>query len=191
MTMPFDPLNPPNAAIGVRAGMFGDSFHCPNQYCGFASSDPNIFECPSCQTVWRKRPEKQVVQAGPSVGTPMALVCALCGNGFTASDVPVFDGSGLAHSSCLAGTGKPYVEQPESVPEGYLRVLQETQEKPKPKRKRRRKRKRPANVQASFDATVAKREAVKAVVGQDMINEYERLTTPAERAAGTDDATSA
>lgn len=135
MTQPFDPLNPPNAGIGLRAGMFGDSSRCPNPTCGFASSDQSIYECPSCGAVWRIRPKVADKPTGPAVGTQMAMVCALCDEGFSASKPPVFDGNGLSHATCLAGTG-PIPS--EDLSASYLDIVKTTQ----PKKKRRRRRKK-------------------------------------------------
>ena len=139
MTSPaFDPLNPPTAAIGLRPGMFGDSFHCPNPTCGFASSAQDIYECPSCNTPWRKRPVKAETPNVLPVGTQMALVCALCGNGFDNNNLPVFDGNGLSHAGCLNATLPP---KEEADVADYLAIVKQTQ--PKKKRRRRRK-KRPS-----------------------------------------------
>lgn len=150
MTQPqFDPLNPPNAAIGLRAGMFGDSSHCPNPTCGFASSDQSIYDCPSCGTTWRIRPKVVETPSGPAVGTLMALTCALCNGEFSAANPPVFDGSGLSHGECLAMNAPP--PPPIEGADEYLSIINTKQPEDAPtapRKKRRRRRKKKPTTQA-------------------------------------------
>lgn len=159
---PYDPLNPPNLGIGLRAGMFGSAFSCPK--CGFATSDDKIYECPNCGLVWRAKP---VEPETPAAGQAVALECAICGQPFTDGRTPVFTGKGvqLAHESCMAGYAQPTLEAPEGLmaviakapPEGSESVAPTPRPAaPKRKRKRRRKRKPAAVTQTS---TQAKAEA--------------------------------
>jgi hypothetical protein len=100
--------------------------------CGFATSDESLYECPACGTVWRERP-KAAKTAGPTVGTKVELLCAVCGEPFDGVRSPVFaGGTELAHEDCIN------VSPTEDSP--YLKVVAQA-EPPKPKRKRKRKRK--------------------------------------------------
>lgn len=150
---PFDPLNPPNMGIGLRAGMFGAAMQCPK--CGFATSDDKLYECPNCQMVWRAKP---VEPDKPAAGQAVSLECAICGQPFTDGRTPVFTGNGvqLAHEPCIAGYSAPTLEAPQALlsiiegapPEGSESVAPTAVPSPARKRKRKRKRKKPAAARA-------------------------------------------
>ena len=104
--------------LGVRPGMFEGAMRCPR--CGFATSDPNVYECPNCQMVWKERPKKL---AEP--GTKVTMVCSVCGRGIGPDDVLVFGHTPgtLAHENCMAGGDTPEAES-EAVASSYLDFVQ-------------------------------------------------------------------
>lgn len=104
--------------LGVRPGMFEGAMRCPQ--CGFATSDPNVYECPNCSLVWKERPKKIGVEAGQRV----ALSCSLCGQEFDGSQPVVFAGAtgALAHEGCLAGE-----PQSDAVVDTYLELVKNAQ----------------------------------------------------------------
>lgn len=85
--------------LGVRPGMFEGAMRCPR--CGFATTDPNVFECPNCQLVWKERPKKLGVEKGQKV----QMVCSECQEQILPGQDVVFAGASgsLAHENCLPG----------------------------------------------------------------------------------------
>lgn len=161
---PFDPLNPPNLGIGLRAGMFGSAMQCPK--CGFATSDDKLYECPNCQMAWRAKP---VEAEKPQAGQAVSLECAICGQPFTDGRTPVFTGKGtqLAHEPCLAGYVAPTLEAPQGLltiiegapPEGSESVAPTTT--PARKKRRRRRKKKPAAAAGTVTVSSEKAEATE------------------------------
>lgn len=110
--------------LGVRPGMFEGAMRCPK--CGFATSDPNVFECPNCQLVWKQRPKKLGIEKGQKV----QMTCSECQGQILPGQDVVFAGlSGtLAHENCLAGViPSDEDEASQNVAESFLDLIKGAQ----------------------------------------------------------------
>ncbi len=119
--------------LGLRPGMFSGAAHCPG--CGFATSDPNLYECPNCQRVWRERPQQR------------GLVCVTCDQALVAGQPVNLTDAGVEHQECPETAARLQNDGLPEAPEGYLSIVQAAPANPTPgprKRKRKRKRKKPA-----------------------------------------------
>lgn len=71
------------ASIGWRPGMFAGAVQCK---CGFATSNTDLYECPACDAVWRKRP------TGP--------VCSSCQQEMPSGSAAHITDSGIICDGC-------------------------------------------------------------------------------------------
>ena len=81
-------------AIGWRPGMFSGAVQCR---CGFATSNTDLYECPACEAVWRKRP------TGP--------LCVSCNQEITPGSPAQVVLAGVAHQECPGNAAVEAVDE--------------------------------------------------------------------------------